>query len=194
MKRKITTLLLTTIFILSLAACNAGSATGPGETPQQETEQEPENEIVFDLDNYKSLVSDCRARINTAGLMLGNAGQYEVNYWKTYSSFSGNSPASDEIAELAFEWLAEQTDENRETVDATYNEIREKYKEIILIELEGKEAEEIDSEFREMYNAYIDLYSLVTLPTGTLSGFSRSLSACLSDILSADEALSLFLD
>lgn len=146
------------------------------------------SEPMFDLDEYKLLVSVCRTAINDASIYVANTGTYEYNYWKALGKLS------DSMTDSAFEWLSENSDATRETVDADYELIRQQYKDIILTEIEGKEAEEIDAAFRSMYDAYSSMYSLVTSPSGSLSDFASSLNEYINAITSSDESLSLFLD
>lgn len=156
-------------------------------------EKEPEPEIGFDLNEYKELVSDCRTKINDACLFVANIGSYEFQYWKNYNAISGRG-MPDNMVDSAFEWLAEEADVTRDAVDDDYNNIRQQYKDIILIEIEGREAEEIDAAFRSMYDAYNSMYSQVTSPSTSLSGFGTTIAENIAAIEDADESLSLFLD
>lgn len=174
---KKTTFLATIVLVLFLAGC--GSPSQSNASPSS---------TAFDLDTYKALVSSCREEINAASLILANTGSYENTYWKALGSLS------DDMVDRAFAWLAENSEETRETVDSTYNDIRAAYKEIILNEIEGKEAEEIDSAFRGLYDAYCEMYSLVTQPSGSRESFAQSLSKLIDDIGDYDESLSLFLE
>lgn len=175
MKKSI--LLITVLLALFLTGC--GDPSQPDSSPSS---------TAFDLDVYKSLVSDCREEINAASLILANTGAYENNYWKTLGGLS------DDMVDRAFTWLSENSAETRETVDSAYNDIRAAYKEIVLNELEGTEAEEIDSAFRGLYDAYCEMYSLVTQPSGSRENFAQSLSKLIDDIGDYDENLSLFLE
>lgn len=148
----------------------------------------------FDLEEYKAAVSECRDAINEAGIVVANVGSYEINYYNLLSSVSSDTPDFEALVESAFEWLTENTDASRETVDETYNSIRQQYKDIILTEIEGREAEEIDSAFRELYDAYESMYSLVTNPSGSASDFATNIEDYMNAMVSSDESISLFLD
>lgn len=155
---------------------------------------EKNSEPVFDLAEYKKLVSACRKAINDASLPVANVGQYEFTYWKAYQSIGGSSTAPDSMVDSAFESLAEQAAVTRDAVDTDYSDIRQQYKDIILIEIEGREAEEIDAAFRSMYDAYSSMYNLVTSPSGSLLDFGNALLDYADALTSSDENLSLFLD
>lgn len=143
---------------------------------------------TFDLSAYKDLVADCRAKIKESGILLSNIGQWENNYWKAMGSLS------DDMVGSAFEWLEEQSGENRDTVDSGYSDIRDTYKEIILLEVEGKEAEEIDEAFRGLYDSYSSLYRLVTEPSGSRSDFVDDFNDSINAFTTHDDTLSLFLE
>lgn len=189
MKTRISIFMLAVMLALLLAACGTPSSA----QTSKPVEPTPTEAPVFDLEEYKTLVSECRVAINDAAIFLANAGKYETNWLKAYASVGGDG-GIDDLAEKAFEWLAENSEATRETVDADYEDIRQQYKNIILMELDGQEAQEIDALFRSMYEAYSSMYSLVTKPSGTASSFASSLVDCINELTKADEDLSLFLD
>lgn len=188
MKRKFFSLILAGLMVVSLLGCASSNSGTNSEAPTQEIEKEE-----FDLTAYKALVSACRADINAAGTMVANVGKYENSYWTAMNNVNGRVD-SDKMVESAFSWFSENSDESRETVDAAYESIRQQYKDIALIEIEGKEAEEIDSAFRNMYDAYSSLYSIVTSPSGDRSNFVTSYNEYVGTITDSDEDLALFLD
>ena len=143
---------------------------------------------VANLDAYKEAVSICRDDINAASLVLGNMTNYESNYLK----ISGNP--SDAMVDAALQWLTENANENRETIDAAYNSIRQQYKDIALTEISGKEAEEIGTSVQEMYDAYISLHDLALMPTGSKDDFDKNSNTYVLTIASASRDLTLFLD
>ena len=140
------------------------------------------------LDAYKEAVSICRDDINAASLVLGNMTNYESNYLK----ISGNP--SDAMVDAALQWLTENANENRETIDAAYNSIQQQYKDIALTEISGKEAEEIGTSVQEMYDAYISLHDLALMPTGSKDDFDKNSNTYVLTIASASRDLTLFLD
>lgn len=188
MKKRLMLAVFSLLCVPLFASCATSDSTQSADLSEPSQTPDP----VFDLNEYKGLVSECRASINEATLYVCNTGNYELNYWKTAKSFSGNKP--DNLVDAAFEWLAENSEETRDTVEADYNSIRQQYKSIILIEIEGKEAEEIDAAFRDMYDAYCSVYNLVVSPSGSLSEFGNNLVDYATAIMDADEGLSLFLD
>ncbi|WP_031475536.1 hypothetical protein [Agathobaculum desmolans] len=171
MKKIISFGLFAMIFICS--ACSNNETANSAET--------------FDLDEYKSLVSTCREDISSAVIYIGNMATYEFNYWQNLGSMPDN------LSEAAYEWLSENSDATKDTVESLHEDIRSAYKDITLSEIEGNEASEIDSAIRGLYDAYSSMYSLVTSPSGTLQAFAEDISTYLDDITSYDDDLALYL-
>ena len=182
------------IIVSSLLCALLFSGCADSNSDQITEAKEKSSEPVFDLEEYKELVSACRAAINDAILPVAKVGQFEFTYWKAYNSIGGESAAPDSMVDSSFESLAEKADVTRDKVDADYNDIRQQYKDIILTEIEGREAEEIDAAFRSMYDAYSSMYNLVISPSGSLSDFGNNLLDYADALTNADESLSLFLE
>lgn len=199
--RRLFSLLFACTLVFLLTACgNAGdqpsSSTSLPLTQSQELtspEGEPP-ESNFDLEAYKSLVSNCRTAISDAGNILTIIGIYEHYYWESYEAASMYNLSSADIVDAVFEWLAENTDETRETVSAAFDSIRQQYRDIILTELKGKEAEEIDKAFRSMYTAYSSMYSLTGSPAGCRISFATMINDYTDTITKCDAVLALLLD
>lgn len=168
--RKVSAILSLVLILLSFSACG-GEKSAP-----------------FDLEEYKSLVSECQGTINDASIILANAGAYENNYWKALGELR-----ADDMVDAAFSWLADNSEEDRASVDASYSTIQESYKAIISIETEGNEAEEILSSFKSLYASYAEMYIMVTEPSGSRTDFAKSMSDLIADMKISNESLSLFL-
>lgn len=162
-----------------LSGCG-GSSAGPVETDVHEQ--------TFDLEEYKASVSSCREDINSASLILANIGSYENNFWKALGSLS------DDIVDSAFVWLSDNSEESQETVIAANDGINEAYKMIVLEDIDGNEAKEIDVAFRNLYDAYSDMYDLVLNPSGDRASFAKKLSGLIDSVSDSDSDLALFLD
>lgn len=188
MLKKVLRSFLVTMALFCLAACGGENSQSVSPAPDQEAEKE------FNLEEYKTAVSECRDAINEAGILVANVGSYEINYCNALASISGKTAVTDEMVEKAFDWLAEKADVSRETVDKTYDNIRQQYKDIILIEIDGQEAKEIDSSFRGLYDAYDSMYSLTTSPSGLASDFANKFQSYVTAMVDIDKDLSLFLD
>lgn len=201
--QRLFSLLFACILVLSLAACgNTGDqpsgstasppAQGQGSTPPESGPPEQD----FDPAAYKALVSSCRTAISEAGGVLTMIGIYEHYYWESCEAANTNiyDLSSSDIIDAAFEWLAENTDETRETVNAAYDSIRQQYRDIALIEPKGTQAEEIGQTFRSMYTAYSSMYSLTGTPAGCRISFATMIKDYADRIAQCDAALALLLD
>lgn len=199
MKKSIVAILIAAL-VLTLCAC--GSTTPDSGAQSTAAVQEPVKEAevdataeetvteadTFDLESYKESASDFRAEAYAASVILANMGSYENNYWKALGSLS------DSMVDKAFTWLAENSDESQETVEAAYESIRAAYKELILTDLgDNTEAAEIDAGVRALYDGYSELYNIVLNPSGSRGDFASHVSDLISEIQSANDDLLLFL-
>lgn len=198
--KRLFSLLSACTLVFSLTACgNTGDqpdSTSPPPSKSQDlapAEGGP-TESNFDLEAYKALVSSCRMAISDAGNILTMIGIYEYYYWESHETINIYGLSGADIVDAAFEWLAKDTDETRETVSAAYDGIRQQYRDITLIELNGKEAEEINKAFRSMYTAYSSMYSLTGTPAGCRISFATMINDYTDTITKCDTALALLLD
>lgn len=145
---------------------------------------------VFDIDEYKTKVSECRNNIDASTVLIANMGNYEFNYFRILGKVDPNG------YESACNWLEKETEgeTTREMVEAGYETICQQYKDIVLIEREGNEAEIIFEKFEILYSAYFDLYYAVSNPSGTVTSFSKAVSENSKLILTTSEELGLFLE
>lgn len=160
-----------------------GDQTQNASTPAEIVDTES-----FDLTAYKEDASNFRVATYNASVILANMGNYENNYWKALGSLSDN------MVDKAFDWLSENSDETKETVEANCESIRAAYKELILTDFgNDKEAAEIDTAVRALYNGYSELYDTILNPSGSRGYFASNVSDLISEIQSANDDLLLFL-
>lgn len=199
--QRLFSLLSACALVLSLAACgNIGGRPSDGTSPPPAQSQEPTApesgppEGDFDPEEYKALVSSCRAAISGAGNALTMVGIYEYYSWKSYEDAGVYDLSGADIAEAAFAWLAENSDETRKTVNAAYDSIRRQYGDIALLGLKGDESAEIDKALRSMYTAYCCMYSLTGTPAGCRISFATMINDYTDRIAQCDAALALLLE
>lgn len=195
--KRIVILLLTFAMIFPLSACgNAGDqpSNSISQPLSQGQESTPLEDSRFDPDAYKALVADCRMAIRDAGNVMAMMGFYEYYYWEAHETIVENNITSNSIVDAAYEWLRENTGETRENVEAAYESICLQYKDIALIEIEGREAEEINTALRKLYMAYSLLYSLAATPAGCRISFLTMIDDYNTTITQCDDALTLLLD
>ena len=200
MKRLILSLLALALIFCACAA-PAQTVAEPSDQPQvaaQEpaaeagSETEPEPAPTFDLEAYKSAVDQFRRDVMDNTLYVGNIVSHEANYMKIMINISGRAD-SESTLETVQEWFEENADVTLDDVDAAHKKIKEEYASLIITEIEGKEAEELDAYVRTMYEGYSDLYqySKTALPAN-YSSFAKASDESLSKILSANRDISLF--
>lgn len=188
MKRIISILLISAIMLI-LTAC---SAQEPEPIATTSAPESTETDAPFDLAGYEKTVGQFRTHVMDNSLLLYNVGNYEINYLNALQSISGST--SNETAEKGFEWLSKQTDATRETVDAAHQTIRDEYAELLLVEVDGKEAEALDGYVRSMYEGYEALYDCVTSNSLTASQLTTKINDAIGLINGANDDISLFID
>ncbi len=174
-------LMATALALVMLCACSPSQVAT---TPPPELSPSPAS---FDLDAYKASVKTCSDEINEATIILYNMAKYENNYWQTLGELS------DSMVGSAFDWIAENSEETEDSINATYDSIRAQYKEIVLVEVEGKEAEEIEAAFKGLYDSYVDMYDIVTSPSGSIGDFVDAINENVRNSKDCSDELSLFL-
>lgn len=171
--------LLSLSMLLTVSLCSCGGSDDPLVSVESET-----SVVSFDLSAYQADVSAYKEATYQASIILANVGNYENNFWKALGRLSEN------MADSAFEWLSENSEETRDTVVASNDSISEAYNNLISTNFgEDPDASEIDVAVRMLYDRYSELYSLVTEPSGTRDAFVLSLSSLIEDIEAANDAL-----
>lgn len=182
------------VFVIALifCACAAPAQTVVESSEQQATEPEQESAPAFDLDSYKSAVDQFRKDVLKNTISIGNMAKYEMNFMETMTKISG-SIDSDETVEIAYSWLKAESGATAADVESANEMIREEYAALIGMEIEGKEAEELDSYVHSMYENYNELYKAAT--TAQPASFESFVTRCheaLTGITTADDNISLF--
>ena len=150
-------------------------------------------EEAFDLSAYKDAVSSCCAAVDENIINYGNIAQYQNNYWNNMEKFTG-TVTEEKLLAASEEWFTENTSTSFADLDALYQEHTATYKEIILTEIEGQEAEEIDALFRSLFGAYTDLHNMVMSPSCSHSEFIQNYNEYIDAYTSAQSRLELFLE
>lgn len=188
MKKVISCTLVLVIVLSIFAACSAQEHTPITTTYASDS---TETDAPFDLDGYEEAVGQFRTHVMDNSLLLYNVGNYEINYLNALQSISGST--SNETAEKGFEWLSKQTDATRETVDAAHQTIRDEYAELILVEVDGKEAEALDGYVHSMYEGYAALYDCVTSNSLNASQLTTKINDAIGLINGANDDIGLFI-
>ena len=179
-------LLFAVVLALLLCACAAPASTADKPEPIAESA------TAFDLDSYKSAVNQFRIDVLKNTINVGNMAKYEMNFMETMTKISG-SIDSDETVEIAYSWLKAESGVTAADVESANETIRKEYADLIAAEIEGKEAEELDSYVHSMYENFNELYKAAT--TAQPASFESFVTRCheaLTGIATADDNISLF--
>lgn len=133
-----------------------------------------------------------------SGIILANYGNYCSNYWKVRIDFDNNAPGAkdpatrDDIIEAANEWIADKSDETRESMDEAFEEIKQQYSELPSDVPNDENILEMKQKIDDLYNSYINLYEVVTDVSGTVKEYTSNVADCISELNDANnEALEL---
>lgn len=195
-------LLIAIAAALILCGCAAPAQTPAEPTPAQAVESkpeavpapEPETEPVpaFDLDAYKSAVDQFRRDVVDCTINLSKLAAYEVAYMNASKKVTGTTE-SDKTLEYAFEKVDEELGIAASDFDAANDKVRSEYADIITMEIEGKEAEELDTYVRAMYESFSNLYKAVkTTSSSGYDSFVSCIADTISGVSSANDNISLF--
>jgi hypothetical protein len=129
-------------------------------------------------------------------ILVANVCVYENNYWENYQNIAGSNAAPDNLAEKGYAWLEEKSEYTKDDIDNTNDEIENMYKELILVEFDGKEAAELDSAVRDMYQGYVKLYDLSNSSASKngLSTFKSTYNDAFDLFSTAKNTMSLFIE
>lgn len=189
--------LFTLAFALLLCGCAAPAQTTAEPTePQQTAEPEPEPaakvEPSFDLDAYKSSVDQFRRDVVDCTINVSKLAAYEVAHMDASMKVSG-SVDSEKTSEYAFSRLEEDHSISANDLSAAYDNIRSEYADLIIVEIEGKEAEELDSYVRSMYENFNDLYKAAqSASPANYDSFVNCVADAMSGVSDANDSIGLF--
>lgn len=187
--KKTGALFLCAAMCLPLSACgSSGSASSAPASPETVEAVEP-----FDLNAYKEMVTDGYYSINQLSLYFSALETTELEYMKSLSQLGG-SIESEDVAQRAENALTEYCDLTYDDLDEINQKIRDQYREISLIETEGKEAEKISDAYERLYKATEDIYSEIKNPSPDLSVFADDTLTYSQNYLDADDDLVLYLE
>lgn len=182
--------LLIAFLIVAMLMCGcAAKQTQP--EPQQAAEPEPSSEPeveeapAFDLEAYKSSVDQFRRDVMDNTVNVGNIANYESGYISSYQKIGGGSPEAEKVVDAGYKWFEKNSGRKVSDIELFNNSIRTQYAELIITEIKGKEAEELDSYVRAMYDGYNTLYTMAT--TGSPTSYD-------SYVLTANDALNAVQD
>lgn len=159
------------LIILGLCACGDDTETAKVQTTES-----------FSIEQYRNDILVSCSSIYNESTPLVNAGKFMYNYCNNLENLGGSGSPDQKAVEKSFTWLAENSEWTRDAVDLAYVDIKNQYKNIILIEPIGREAEMLSEYYSDMFDAYDDLYNLVTDPSGSLDSYVNEYNECITVI------------
>lgn len=190
-KMKLCTLTLcATLCVPLLSACGTSDADVGSSVAAVNTSSE------FDLDGYKKTVRESYDSIVSTNATTAVAVMisWEWDVWEQYRKYMGDDASMDDLADRALESMEEQTDITADDLKEAYNTVRQQYKEIALMDIEGTEAEKISEAYDTLYNAYMDMYDAAMNPGSSFMGFAEKAGVASENFQDAQDQLMLWLD
>ena len=168
----------------------------PEATPTPTPTPSPSPEPSFDLDVYEEQVKDFAVATDANMLKVAGVCVYQKTFWENYQKIAGSGAAPSDIVEKGYTYVEEQTGVTKDDIEQANAEIEELYKGLILVEFEGKEAEELDAAVRDMYAGYKGIYDLSnsTASKNGLSAFISTYNDSAALFTSGKDTISLFVD
>ena len=165
-------------------------------TPAPTPTPGPSMEPTFDLEAYEQQVQEFAVEAETNFIAIANVCVYEKNFWESFQNIGGTNSVPNDISEKGYAWLEENSDHTKDEIDRNTEAIETLYKDLILVEFDGKEAEELDGAVRDMYQGYKKLYDLSNSSASKngMSTFINTYNAAFELFSSAKDTMTLFID
>lgn len=166
------------------------STSTPEPTPTPTPEPTKEPIATFNVDEYRTNISDAKDELEKLYIPLGNMATYQANYIKNLNNLGGKFE-SEKVFNNAVEWMEEKSDYLFDDVSVGFEEATKKYKEILAIETQGGEAEKLQELYFNLYDALCELYFTVTQPSK--STFADSVTNSMDNFMEAYNKLDALL-
>lgn len=197
MKKSIS-FIMALILMMSIAACGSHDTSAEATTEHSTAPTEPSTVPTtepFNIEDYKSLVSNCVTEIYDGSVVLSNIISFEYKYLKAYKNIAGSSaePDSEMVVETGIKGIEENSEHTEESVKENYNDISTMYKDIVILDTGNAEAIEIMAAFKEMHEAYVGLYNLAFSPDLDMSALASSHDEYIKTIKNSKSVLDILL-
>lgn len=147
--------------------------------------------VEMTIDEYKAKVKTSEENLLANYETLKLMAKFEYNTMSAYNRIS-STPYNNFENLLAEAYNYCETDS--QTLQSEYEKICNEYKEIISIKIDDEEASQIKKLYDSMFNTYMQLYNLVTNPTGTTDTFADKTTEYIDAIDYNKGALTVWLD
>ena len=191
--KKLIAVLLSVALCVSLSACGkepdqSGTATGPA---VESTTVPTEAAQQIDAEVFKGGIRSSAKSMSFFSEIYIVVLEYQSSYWETTERMLLDKSPED-IAKKGIEALEDagiSFDDIKE-VHETYSET---YKAVVLTDVYSNELREIKNAYIAYFDAYLDMYNLMTSPTGDCASFASSVSECVKTYKNALAKIDIFL-
>jgi hypothetical protein len=144
--------------------------------PEPSLESIPETEAFA---SYRAQVAACLPDIHALAVVLSNMGNYHHYTWSALPE--GEDADFSDLMGKTYKWLADNAEETPESVVRKYEGIKAKTEAILPLEAPGFET--VSGLFRELIQSLDTFFSLITVPSGTLSDYAKAFNGLTADIV-----------
>ena len=184
--KQILLIVLCIFLIVGLIGCGGVQDT-------QQTAETVQTSSPLSLAEYREMISKNMADIEEVIIVLGNMGKYEYSYIEASAKISDRPLEQETVLKYTKEWVEEEGNVDLDEIEDLQNEIDNKHKEIITINIDDAEAVELKTSYKGLYDAYKELHRLINFPSLNLSSFGSAFSESLDNIQKYNEELSLLI-
>lgn len=186
MKKIIAFALFITIIASLFSACGSSEIEPSTQATTVETTQ------PFDIVAYKTAVSDCVTDLNNWSRLLLLIAEYEKTLWEVTIRLDGTA-TTERLISSSEEWYIEQTGHDFQSIRDHFDNIAARYKVIVTTPIDGAEAEEIETAFKDYFDTFIGVYNFVLSPSGSYSSFSDQYDTYVTDVANHQSKMDILL-
>lgn len=110
--------------------------------------------------------------VSAAAEILNIMAQYQLNYLDAIKKVSGNAKAED-LLEGGYKQLEKHASLSPDDIKKDYDDICNKYRDLLAFEPEGQVEKEIEEKIKELFEAFNALYNLVTTPPTSYNSYAK---------------------
>ncbi|MDD3369235.1 MAG: Ltp family lipoprotein [Lachnospiraceae bacterium] len=168
---------------LSIFICSCGSdPISTDETANQSSSISESTVEAYSEDEFNSKASELYTFLYDSSIELLNLGEREYNQWDASIKLGVSSVDFEKILSDSYSWLSENSGATKETLESDCALIKQQYNVLIDMNVSDGHIDDTLSYIKELYDSYINLYVMVSDPSGEIDAFADSYNSYLKSI------------